>query len=100
MNYPTPGVFWRYCRQLTLVRLSYASTLDATTYVYSSEVFPTPMRAKGMAVSISGLFLGGLLILEPAPTAFASIHWKYFLVFVCASSVMLVVVHFLFPEVS
>ncbi|KAK7905615.1 hypothetical protein LTR67_000338 [Exophiala xenobiotica] len=78
----------------------YASTLDATTYVYSSEVFPTPMRAKGMAVSISGLFLGGLLILEPAPTAFASIHWKYFLVFVCASSVMLVVVHFLFPEVS
>ncbi|KAJ9501185.1 hypothetical protein H2202_002979 [Exophiala xenobiotica] len=78
----------------------YASTLDATTYVYSSEVFPTPMRAKGMAVSISGLFLGGLLILEPAPTAFASIHWKYFLVFVCASSVMLVVVHFLFPETN
>lgn len=58
------------------------------------------MRAKGMAVSISGLFLGALLTLVPAPTAFARLHWKYFLVFVCASGVMLIVVYFLFPEVS
>ena len=79
---------------------SYASTLDATTYIYASEVFPTPMRAKGMAVSVSGLFIGALTTLMPAPTAFANIRWKYFLVFVCASTAMLIVVHFIFPEVS
>lgn len=79
---------------------SFASTLDATSYVYPSEIFPTSVRAKGMAVSVAGLFLGSILILVAAPTAFAKIRWKYFLVFVCASTVMAVVVYFLFPEVS
>jgi hypothetical protein len=53
-----------------------------------------------MAVSAAGLFLASLIILVPAPQAFASIHWKYFLVFVCLSSVMVPIVVLLFPEVS
>jgi energy-converting hydrogenase Eha subunit A len=77
----------------------FSSTLDATTYVYPSEIFPTPVRAKGMAVSVAGLFLGSIIILVAAPTAFERIKWKYFLVFVCASSVMSAVVYFFFPEV-
>lgn len=78
----------------------FSSTLDATSYVYPSEIFPTPVRAKGMAISVAGLFLGSILILVAAPTAFEKIKWKYFLVFVCASFVMAFVVFFLFPEVS
>ncbi|KAJ9611200.1 hypothetical protein H2200_004383 [Cladophialophora chaetospira] len=78
----------------------FSSTLDATSYVYPSEIFPTPVRAKGMAVSVAGLFLGSILILVAAPTAFANIGWKYFLVFVSASTVMAVVVFFLFPETN
>lgn len=53
-----------------------------------------------MAISVAGLFLGSILILVAAPTAFERIRWKYFLVFVCASSVMVLVVYLLFPEVS
>lgn len=80
--------------------LSFSSTIDATSYVYPSEIFPTPIRAKGMAVSAAGLFLASLVILVPAPQAFANIHWKYFLVFVCLSFVMVPIVLLLFPEVS
>ncbi|KAK6364416.1 hypothetical protein LTS17_012181 [Exophiala oligosperma] len=78
----------------------FASTLDATSYVYPSEIFPTPVRAKGMAVSVAGLFLGSIIILVAAPTAFAHIRWKYFLVFVCASTVMAIVIFLLFPETN
>ncbi|RFU72858.1 mfs transporter, sp family, sugar:h+ symporter [Trichoderma arundinaceum] len=76
----------------------FSSSIDATTYVFPSEIFPTPARAKGMAVSVAGLFLASLLILVPAPTAFANIQWKYYLLFISMSSVMIIVVYFLFPE--
>lgn len=78
----------------------FASTIDATSYVYASEIFPTPVRAKGMAISVAGLFLGSIIILVAAPAAFANIRWKYFLVFVSASAVLALVLFFLFPEVS
>lgn len=34
----------------------YAGCLDAVTYVYCSEIFPTQLRASGMAASVAGLF--------------------------------------------
>lgn len=34
----------------------YASCVDATSYVYCSEIFPTHLRASGVAASIFGLF--------------------------------------------
>ncbi|CAG9992928.1 unnamed protein product, partial [Clonostachys byssicola] len=66
----------------------FSSTIDATSYVYPSEIFPTPLRAKGMAVSAAGLFLASLIILIPAPTAFENIQWRYYIVFTILSSVM------------
>jgi sugar porter (SP) family MFS transporter len=54
----------------------YGSCLDASTYVYSCEVFPTHLRAAGMGVSICGQFLCTLIFTQVAPTAFASIGWK------------------------
>jgi hypothetical protein len=44
--------------------------------VYVSEIFPTHIRAKGMAASVSGYFLSLLIYLEAGPTAFANIQWK------------------------
>lgn len=42
----------------------FASTIDATSYIYASEIFPTPVRAKGLSLSISGLFLSALALLQ------------------------------------
>ena len=42
----------------------YASFVDATTYIYASEIWPTPLRAKGLSLSISGLFLASLAVLQ------------------------------------
>ncbi|EXJ68734.1 uncharacterized protein A1O5_08528 [Cladophialophora psammophila CBS 110553] len=76
----------------------YASFIDATTYIYASEIWPTPVRAKGLALSISGLFLSSLAILQGAPAGFANIGWRYYLVFISVTSVMVVFMYFYFPE--
>jgi MFS family permease len=60
----------------------YASCFDACSYVYCSEIFPTNMRAQGVAASIFGQFSMTLLYTEVAATAFSTIGWKYYLVFI------------------
>ncbi|KIX99383.1 uncharacterized protein Z520_04959 [Fonsecaea multimorphosa CBS 102226] len=76
----------------------FASTIDATSYIYASEIFPTPVRAKGLSLSISGLFLTALALLQGAPTGFADIGWKYYLVCIGATSAVIVVIWWKFPE--
>ncbi|KKA17049.1 hypothetical protein T310_9327 [Rasamsonia emersonii CBS 393.64] len=76
----------------------FSSSVDATSYIYASEIFPTPVRAKGLSVSISGLFIATILFLQAAPTAFDNVGWKYYLVFICVTSAIFVVMWLFFPE--
>ncbi|KAF9887180.1 hypothetical protein FE257_010434 [Aspergillus nanangensis] len=76
----------------------YGACIDATTYIYVSEIFPTRIRAIGSSLSISGLFLASLTFTQSATTAFASIEWKFYLVFTVASAIMIVLLFFFFPE--
>jgi hypothetical protein len=78
----------------------YSTTMDATSYIYAAEIFPTPVRAKGIAISVSGLFVATIIFLEAAPTAFANIEWKYYTVFISVTTVMVVVILLYVPEVS
>lgn len=77
---------------------SYGCCVDATTYVYCSEIFPSHIRARGVAFSLSILFLTALVYLEAAPTAFAHIGWKYYVVFLVLTFINIFVVWWLFPE--
>ncbi|KAK3660338.1 hypothetical protein LTR56_000714 [Elasticomyces elasticus] len=79
---------------------AFSSSVDATSYIYASEIFPTPARAKGMSISVSGLFVATIIFLQAAPTAFAAIGWQYYLVFICITSVLFVVVWTWFPETT
>ncbi|RAH79953.1 MFS general substrate transporter [Aspergillus japonicus CBS 114.51] len=60
----------------------YAIFVDTVSYVYCSERFPLHERAKGMALSIFGLFMMTLIYTEAASTAFTRVGWKYYLVFI------------------
>ncbi|RBA14937.1 hypothetical protein FPRO05_13153 [Fusarium proliferatum] len=73
---------------------------DATSYVYASEIFPTPVRAKGLSISVSGLFFATIIFTTAAPTAFANIGWKFYLVFIGLTSIIIVYAYFTFPETS
>ncbi|KAK5100049.1 hypothetical protein LTR70_008011 [Exophiala xenobiotica] len=78
----------------------FSSSIDATSYIYASEIFPTPVRAKGLSVSISGLFMSTIIFLQCAPAAFDEIGWKYYLVFIIITTILFFVVWFYFPETS
>ncbi|KAF9889092.1 hypothetical protein FE257_008069 [Aspergillus nanangensis] len=76
----------------------YAFCLDVTSYVYCAEIFPTYMRPTGMAISIISYFAPALLFAEVAPTAFATIGWKFYLIFILVPACGLPVIWFYFPE--
>ncbi|KAG1718999.1 general substrate transporter [Suillus lakei] len=76
----------------------YACGIDATSYVYCSEIFPSHIRAPGMAFSMAGTFLSTVVFLEVGPTALARIGWGYYVVFVCLTAVNLAVMLYFFPE--
>lgn len=78
--------------------ISYGVCIDATTYVYCSEIFPNHLRAKGMAWSLAVLFLSTVAYLIPAATAFATIGWKYYLVFIVLTAINIPIVWWTFPE--
>lgn len=87
------GVFF-----LFLFVTFYGGGLDATTYVYSAEVFPTHLRGPGMGLSIFTQFCSTLVYTEVAPTAFNTIGWKYYLVFIIIPALGAVLIWFTFPE--
>lgn len=77
----------------------FSSSVDATSYIYAAEIFPTTVRAKGLSISVSGLFIATIIFLQCAPTAFAAIMWKYYTVFIAITTVLFFVIWFYFPEV-
>ncbi|KAH7907374.1 general substrate transporter [Hygrophoropsis aurantiaca] len=76
----------------------YAGGIDATSYVYCSEIFPTHIRSQGMAVSMAGTFLPTIVFLEVGPTALDRVGWKYYLLFICLTVVDIGVIWWYFPE--
>jgi len=72
--------------------------LEGPSYYYASEIFPTHLRAKGMTINVIGFCVINILWLELAPTAFKTISWKYYLVFICLSVFGAAVIFFTFPN--
>ncbi|KAF5716676.1 sugar transporter [Fusarium mundagurra] len=75
----------------------YATCIDAISYIYCTEIFPTSIRAKGVSYSVIGLFIM-TLSKQPVPIAFAQVGWRYYPVFVIVPLLGAPVVYFMFPE--
>lgn len=56
--------------------------MDASSYVFVSEIYPTSIRGIGAGFSTSGLFAFSLIYTMCAPVAFNTIGWKYYLIFI------------------
>lgn len=76
----------------------YAGGIDATSYVYCSEIFPTHIRSQGMAFSMVGTFLSTIVYLEAAPTALANIQWRFYVFFICMTALNIAIMWWFFPE--
>lgn len=77
---------------------SFAPTWGPTTWVYCSELFPTPQRglANGLCAAANWIFNFALAMF--VPTAFKNITWKTYIIFAVFCIAMTIHVYFLFPE--
>ena len=76
----------------------YGLFIDAASFIYSSEIYPTQIRARGVAMATATYFIACITYVTPGATAIANIGWRYFLVFVCLTVVTIVVLIFMYPE--
>lgn len=77
---------------------AYGFFIDAASFVYSSEIYPTNIRSRGVALSTATYFTACITFVTPGATAIANISWRYFLVFACLTTVTIIVIYFFFPE--
>ncbi|KAM0713409.1 hypothetical protein Q7P37_010371 [Cladosporium fusiforme] len=89
------GVFFLY-----LFVFFYGGTMDASSYVYCAEIFPTSIRSQGVGFSVGGLFMMTLIYTQSAPTAFSTIGWKYYLIFIILPWVGVYCLVKYFPETA
>ena len=97
----------------------YGLFIDAASFIYSSEIYPTNIRSRGMALSTTTYFTACIVSLcrlwhreynytctdlepqtyvTPGATAIGDIGWKYYLVFMCLTVISIVVIYFFYPE--
>ena len=62
--------------------LTFEVCLGGPEYVYMSELCPTHLRAKGMALGMAAFCVINIIWLQVAPVAFAHIGWKFYLCFI------------------
>lgn len=95
----------------------YGLFVDAASFIYSSEIYPTNIRSRGMALSTMTYFVACIVspqythsgfvadhvqqtYVTPGATAVADIGWRYFVLFACLTVVSIVVIYFFYPETS
>ena len=97
----------------------YGLFIDAASFIYSSEIYPTNIRSRGMAMATATYFTACIVscinlahaidlvadvcvwlqtYVTPGATAIASIGWRYYLVFMCLTVISIIVIYFFYPE--
>ncbi|KAK4938711.1 hypothetical protein LTR10_020894 [Elasticomyces elasticus] len=76
----------------------YGIFLDGPGYFYANEIFPTHLRAKGATCCIASYSLINIMWTQVSPIAFASIGWKYYLVFIVCCLVGGTIMFLTFPD--
>jgi MFS family permease len=87
------GVFFLFC----FIGV-YALCINATSYIYCGEIFPTHMRSQGVAFSLTAQFITTIIFVQTAPMGFANIGWRFYLIFIVCCCVSAFILYFYFPE--
>lgn len=81
-----------------LMLVFWASCIDATQFVYLSEIWPSALRAQGQTIGMAGWMLSGVVMLVAAPIAMDKIHWRFSLINICCTAVFIICLYFFYPE--
>jgi hypothetical protein len=85
---------------LTLPAQGYATFIDASSWVYAAEVWPNHNRGTGNGIAFTFIWLSIIVWTQSAPTGFANIGWKFYLVMIANAIICFIVVLVFYPEAS
>ncbi|KAJ9483474.1 hypothetical protein VN97_g9930 [Penicillium thymicola] len=67
-------------------------------FMYAAEIAPLRTRAKVTAMSAAANWLFNFVLAEVSPVGFATIHWRYYIVYACISAFACVCFYLFCPE--
>ncbi|ODQ52031.1 hypothetical protein SAICODRAFT_26103 [Saitoella complicata NRRL Y-17804] len=67
---------------LFLFSIIYSLGFNAVWAVYTTELFPMALRARGGAIATFFSFVTQIIFSQASPTAFENLGWKYYIVFI------------------
>ena len=81
-----------------LLNCFYQLGLDGVQFCFLGEIFPNHIRAKGMVVGVATICAINILWLQTAPTAFATIGYKFYMVFFIPGFIAATILWFYYPN--
>jgi len=83
-----------------IFQIPYGLMLDGTQFAYLGEIFPTHLRAKGVSLGVAMISFTNIIWLQAAPTAFITITWRFYLVFIIPGTIGGLIIFFYFPDTN
>ncbi|KAF2117727.1 MFS transporter [Lophiotrema nucula] len=83
-----------------IFQIPYSFCLDGTQFAYLGELFPTHLRAKGVSLGVATISFTNIIWLQAAPTAFITIGWKFYLVFIIPGTIGGIIIWTWFPDTN
>ncbi|PLN76293.1 sugar transporter [Aspergillus taichungensis] len=83
-----------------LFMLIFGASINCIPWVYSPELLPLHVRAKGQAIAISASWLWNFFVAMIAPTLIKELVWKGYLIFMCMNLIFIPIVYFFYPETA
>ncbi len=83
---------------LYLFFVCYSGSIEGPFYYYSSEFFPTHLRAKGMTLQATTFAWSSILWAQASPTAIKKIGWRYFFVFIILETCCAGIIYRYYPD--
>lgn len=88
----------RACVAMYFVFSVFFTSLGCISWIFSSEVFPTALRAKGTSLSTFTNWAVNLIFAQCSPIALTNMGYRYFYLFTAFNWAAAVVVYFCYPE--
>ncbi|KUL82881.1 hypothetical protein ZTR_09005 [Talaromyces verruculosus] len=87
------GIFF-----LILFGVLFSLSWNSGAPVYTTEIFPTLIRAVGGAISTFWSFVIQVVLAQASPTALQNVGWRYYFFFIACNLVSAILVYFFLPE--
>lgn len=77
----------------------FTSTIECTSYVYGSEIWPTHLRSEGSTITYLSFFGNAIAYSAPVSVGLNNIGWKFYMILICVTVVTTIMIVIWFPEV-